>query len=258
MPRLKDMKNYNFGNFVFTGVRPDTLEEPEYTVVNIVTDKTGSISHFADEILEMEKQIIRDAKRPGYGQKLIVRATRFNSQEIEELHGFKTVTDIDIEAEYPEIYPSGMTPLLDAAGDGVAAVKCYCKELYYNDYTVNGLVVIVTDGLENYSKKTDMDELVNLSKSTLQSESMDSFKIIVIGINTSFSAQQDYTRFDVQGGDTIGDVLKRFSENIQAEFIDAGDVKEGVIGKVAGFISRSISSTSQALGTGAPSQKLDF
>jgi len=265
MPRLKDMKDFNFGQFVFTAVRPDTLGEPEYTIVNILTDMSGSVSGFADQLLEMEKQIIKDAQNPekGYGRRLIVRLNRFNSQNNNgnqsEVYGFKEVKDVDIDADHQVFDPYGATPLLDTHFDGVNSVLEYCKELYRNDYQTNGLTVLITDGLENSSHRATIEKVKELNDLAVTSEMLDSLKTIVIGINTSTPVRYGETSFPFNTGDTIGDVLQWYSDQfVNCQYVDAGDIKEGTIGKIAGFISQSISSTSQALGTGSPSQNLTF
>lgn len=247
MPRLKNMKDYNFGQFVFTAVRPDSLDEPEYTIVNIVTDMTGSVELFADQLLEMEKQVIRDAQRSPYGKRLIVRLTRFNNalnrNNQNEVYGFKAVGSVDVDADHLPFHPSGATPLIDATYDASKAVLEYSKELYQQDYNVNGLVVIITDGEENASHKVDYTELEKLIEGAVRSEMLDSFKTILIGINTQYCAT----------------ALQEFKDRCGIDqYVDAGEVKEGTIGKIGRFISQSISSASQALGTGSPSQNLTF
>jgi hypothetical protein len=42
------------------------------------------------------------------------------------------------------------------------------------------------------------------------------------------------------------------------EYISVGDVTEGKLAKLAQFISQSVSSQSRALGSGGPSQPVDY
>lgn len=250
MPRLANMQDYNFGNFVFTGTRPENLTEAEYTVVNILTDMTGSVEDFADQLLQMEKQIVQDAKgtkaKPSaYGKKLVIRLNRFNSSNNSannsEVYGFRQVSDIDIDADHQPFHPTGGTPLIDSTFDGVNAVLNYCKDLRQNDFTVNGLVVVITDGDENSSRRATLPQLKKLITEAVKTEALDSFKAILVGVNTS----------------NCGAFLQKFQADAGFDqYVDAGDVKDGTIGKLAKFISQSISSTSQALGTGSPSQNL--
>lgn len=263
MPRLQNMKDFNFGQFVFTAVRPDTLGEPEYTVVNIFTDSTGSVAGFSDQLLEMEKAIIKDAQKSSYGKRLIIRLNRFNSQNNSgnqsEVYGFREVKDINIDSDHQAFSPYGATPLVDTHYDGLNAVLEYCQELYRNDYMTNGLVIIIGDGLENASHRAEIDSVIELNKNAVKSEMLDSLKTIIIGVNTSEQVYDNYTSFPVNSGDTISNILNWYAGQFEnCQYIDAGDVEEGTIGKIAGFISQSISSTSQALGTGSPSQNLTF
>jgi hypothetical protein len=54
----------------------------------------------------------------------------------------------------------------------------------------------------------------------------------------------------------IREMMTGRSEVGITQFIDAGDATKGKLAKLAAFVSQSISSTSQALGTGGPSQAI--
>lgn len=280
MPKIADMKNYNFGNFSFSGAKPENLGEPEYTVVCIMDDMTGSVSSFADQLLKMERFVISDAKRSSFEKRIIFRSCRFNSVNrqtptINELYGFTPVGSLEPDKDHPSFSPHGSTPLLDAIYDGVLSVLKYCESLYDTDITgVNGLLVVITDGEENDSRRVrelaEKDgipfpngsqlakyqdkvagEIKELIETARRSEKLDSLKVILVGINTS-GQSGNY-------GVSIADLLSRLKDKIGIDqYLDAGDVKAGTIGKIAQFISQSVSSTSQALGSGAPSQNINM
>jgi len=59
--------------------------------------------------------------------------------------------------------------------------------------------------------------------------------------------------------DEIKKALDRFHKDANlSQFVDIGDATAGKLANLANFVSESVSSQSQALGTGAPSQTLNF
>ena len=85
------------------------------------------------------------------------------------------------------------------------------------------------------------DAVANVRKS----EVLESFKLILIGVNDGDAVVAKYLKeFNDEAG---------FDEHVPVDSIDAGS-----LAKLAEFISQSISSTSQSLGTGGPSQAVNF
>jgi predicted amidohydrolase len=74
-----------------------------------------------------------------------------------------------------------------------------------------------------------------------QEEFIESHVTVLIGINAANCASY-LKRFQTEAGIT--------------QFIDAGDANKDNLAKLAAFVSQSISSTSQAIGTGGPSQSI--
>jgi hypothetical protein len=59
--------------------------------------------------------------------------------------------------------------------------------------------------------------------------------------------------------DEVKKALDRFHKDTNlSQFVDIGDATAGKLAKLANFVSESVSSQSRALGTGAPSQTLNF
>ena len=60
-------------------------------------------------------------------------------------------------------------------------------------------------------------------------------------------------------GTEVKRALEKFKNDAKlSQFVDIGNATEGKLAKLANFVSESVSSQSQALGTGAPSQTLNF
>lgn len=225
-------------SFQFSAIKPDELESTEYTLVTIVVDESGSVAGFSNDLLNMLNKIIEACKKNPRSENLMVRVVSFNDN-LREIHGFKPLEDID-----PSSYSlmcGGMTALYDATFSAVGATVAYSNKLMNNDFDVNGIVFIITDGCDNVSSSGPnmIKEEVEKSK---RGEVIESLITVLIGINTT----------DAQ---VVGmlDVFKNEADLTQ--FVNVGEATPSKLAKLGGFISKSISSTSQTLGSGKVSQQ---
>ncbi len=248
MPKLMDdsMETGNINGlqkFQFSNTKIERLGATEYTLVTVAIDVTGSTAPFSLELKDMLKSIVTflsDPKNPRKNN-LLLRVIKFSSalpNSIEELHGFKLLSEINVN-DYPQFNPQGMTPLLDAIFSSVGATLTYAKKLTDQDFQVNGIVFVITDGCDNDSSATAKMIKAEMEKS-ITSEDIESLIGILIGIN-------------VQNCKTE---LIKVQQETNIKFIDAKDVTKGSLLKIGEFVSQSISSQSQSLGTGGPSQNI--
>lgn len=244
MPRLDaDTETHNAGgNFTFTGARISGLGATEYTLVNIEVDMSGSVSSFVGDLkLSIETAIDACAKSPR-AENLLVRVSAFSTAYrggLNEVHGFLPLASID-KAVYDTLKPGGGTPLFDATYSGVKAINAYGKKLFDQDYLANAITFIITDGDDTGGAATPAmikDEIARSAKD----EVLESHVTVLIGINTAH-CRPYLDRFQKEAGLT--------------QFIDVGDATKGKLAKLAAFVSQSISSQSQALGTGGASQAI--
>lgn len=233
------------GNFQFSAIRIDHLGASEYTLVTVVCDITGSVSGFEAELLKMIKTVVAACKKNPRAENLLLRVTLFNSiVRIEEIHGFKLLSEIDPDKDYKPLSPNGSTPLFDATYDAIGATLTYAKQLRTQDFDVNGCVYIITDGDDNASKMREHHIKEQIEQAT-QKENIESLITILVGINVA--------------DPTMKNRLENFhTKSNLTQFVDAGSATPQKLAKLANFVSQSISSQSQALGTGMPSQKLVF
>jgi uncharacterized protein YegL len=235
-----DMQTTQVANYSFSGVRPEKLGAPEYTLVTTVLDITGSVTSYAAQLLEMKQAIVRACRKNPRAEFLMLRDVEFN-EDVTEVHGFADLNRID-ENQYAVPNCRGLTALYDATYAAVAATNEYGRILTEQDFNVNGVVFVVTDGDDNRSVQTPSSIRQELLRG-VQNESIESLVVVLIGINAG--------QFKV--------ALERFQKDAGLQqFVDAGDATPRNLAKLAEFVSRSISSTSQSLGTGGPSQPLTF
>jgi len=240
---METLKTSGAGAFKFSAIRPENLGATEYTLVTIVIDTTGSVSSFASDLLNCLKTIIESCKKSPRAENLLVRVVTFNyNYNIEEFHGFKLLSMID-PGDYKDFICSGMTALFDATYSAIDAQLTYAKTLIDQDFNCNGCIYIITDGADNDSKVASKTMIKKKMEEATKSETIESLITILIGINTGMCKSY----------------LESFAmEANLTQYVDVGDANSQKLAKLAGFVSKSISSTSQALGSGGASQPFTF
>ncbi|MDP3645892.1 MAG: hypothetical protein Q8R25_02295, partial [bacterium] len=155
MPRMIDMmETGSIGQkFQFSATRIEHLGATEYTLVTVAIDVTGSTASFADELRTCLITAVESCKKSPRANNLLLRVILFSSSlpnGTEEVHGFKPLAEIDPNT-YPQFDPHGSTPLYDAVFSSVSAVNAYAKKLTAQDFLVNGIFFVITDGDDNVS-----------------------------------------------------------------------------------------------------------
>lgn len=228
------------GGFHFSAVRTDTLGAPEYTLVTLALDRTGSVAPFADVLFKIKQTVVEACRKSPRSDYLLLRVVEFNSG-VDEVHGFMPLAEIDVSA-YATPHCTGLTALNDAAFAAISATRAYGLTLSKQDYLTNGIVVVVTDGDDNASRTT-VAMVADEVKKAVQSEALESLRTVLVGVNTA----------------QLGSALKTFQASAGFDqFVDVADASAAKLAKLFDFVSRSISAQSQSLGTGGPSQALTF
>ena len=252
MPRLMDteetMQQTGPGAFQFSGVRVESLGASEYTLVTIVIDRSGSVQNFAKDLLNMVKTIVEACKKSPKAENLMIRYLIFN-ENITEIHGFRLLKDIDLDKDYEEIEAAGLTALFDASYDAIGATIDYSARLVDDyEFDVNGAVYIVTDGVNNRGSMTPTSIKDKIAYG-VGKEKIESLVTILVGLHDPSEMWADEVKVS----------LENFHQEAElTQFIDAGDATPGKLAKLANFVSQSVSSQSQSLGSGDASQALTF
>ena len=245
MPLFSDsLETHNLSNnYTFSAVPVDNLGASEYTLALVVTDVSGSVYGFRDDIEACVKRAVgacRDAPR---ADNLMLRVVHFNTT-VNEFHGFKPLMDC-APADYDgSIQPGGGTALYDATYNAVESLLNYGKDLVKNDYDCNAIVVVITDGDDNASTY-NAKQVQELFAKAMKDESLESLVSILVGVNVQDPYLSKYlSDFKNNGGFT--------------QYVEIDNADEKTLAKLGNFISKSISNQSQALGTGGPSQSISF
>jgi len=245
MPKLMGNEVKTPTGFTYSGVGVEDLGASEYTLVVIAQDTSTSVEDYKKEMEDCLKQILDACKKSPRSENLLLRLMEFNSQ-VGELHGYRELSKVD-PSEYDNLLdPRGWTALYDGTMDALESVDGYSRQLGDMDYLCNAIVFVITDGGENKSRISTTNMIRDKIKE-IKSESnmnLESLKVILVGVGTD---------------PYVMDALERFENETELDqFVKIGEATPGKLAKLAAFVSQSVSSTSQALGTGGPSQSLTF
>lgn len=244
MPKLNnnlEQVKLPVGNYGYTATRIDALTATEYTVVTLVQDESGTTSPFRALLETAIKEIVKACRHSPRADNLMLRLVSFGTK-LREVHGFKLLEACNVD-DYTGCYvDGGSTALFDSAHNAIEATMHYAANLTKNDFLCNGIVFVLTDGDDNASTYNTSHVRDALAK-CIQSESMESLISVLIGVNIADPHMKQR--------------LDDFSQSAGfSKFMALEDASEKSIAKLVEFVSRSISSQSQALGTGGPSKDI--
>lgn len=257
-----DLENFNIPNshYGFSAAKIDNLQAPEYTLATVVFDESGSTSGFAKEMEKATQEIVKSCRHSPRADNLMLRTVVFGTK-MSEYHGFKLLESCNV-ADYDSFYgKSGngaTTALFDSAHNAIKASNAYAKQLSANDFLCNGIVFVITDGDDNASLLTAV-QVGEAFQEAVKGEAMESCVAILIGVNVNDPSLHTYlTNFAKTAGFTPIKTKDATGKEVEVPYLSLGDASEKTLAKLAKFVSQSISSQSQALGTKGPSQSLVF
>jgi hypothetical protein len=236
----KDLETINAGSgYKFSATKLNKLGATEYTLSTLCMDASGSVSSYAAALEQALKTIRKAMDKSPRKDNLMLRLTQFNDN-LTELHGFKLLGDIK-ESDYDNILNiGGMTALLDAVDEGIQTTSAYAKQLTANNFFVNAIVVVVTDGQNNAGSIYDAAQIKKSLEEARKSENLESITLILVGVTSDDNNLDAYLQ-------------KLVTDAGISQYTSIGKATPGKIAKLAAFVSQSISSTSAALGSGQPS-----
>ena len=232
-------------HFGFSAKNVEELGASEYTLVTIAVDISSSVAIFKGEMEKCLKQIVDACRRSPRSDNLMIRVLFFGSK-LQEMHGFKLLQECHPD-DYDDCLPvGGMTALCDATVNAIEALDSYGTALVDSHYDTNGILIVITDGDDNNSTNTPKqaaDAIAEINKA----EALESLVSILVAVNIN-----DHR---------VGQYIQSFQQAVGfAQYVEVDNADAKTLAKLAKFVSKSISSQSNALGSGGPStlQSLDF
>ena len=248
MPKFTDateMDTHPIGGttFQFSAAKIENLGASEYTLVVIAVDCSGSVHPFKADMEKALQEVVGACRKSPRADNLLLRVVLFDTHA-QEFHGFKPLPDCN-EADYKGcLFDGGMTALYDAAYTGIKSATDFGKQLIAKQFQANAAIFVITDGQDNastVSRKMVADVLTEARSS----EALESIMPVLIGVNAK------------QGG--LDSYLEDFKNEAGfQQYVGIATADQKTLAKLGGFISRSISSQSQSLGTNGASKSLHF
>lgn len=247
MDNQENSVTFSTGTFGFSGTNINDIEVGDaVTLVGIAVDTSYSIGNFTKELTNALKDVVRSCQSSPRSDNLMIRVVNFDVKS-NEYHGFKELNKCDVNVYNNTFSKLGnSTALYDACVDTIESINKYGGELTSSDYTVNGIVVVLTDGDDNNSSQTKASVKKALQTATGEKK-LESLVSILVGVNTDDAG--------------VSILLKDFAREAGfTKYIDIKEASPKEIAKLAQFISKSISSQSQTLAGGSTvtSQSLSF
>lgn len=237
-----NLQQHKVGHFGFSATRIEDLGATEYTLVTVIADRSGSTASFQLEMEACLKEIVAACLKSPRADNLLLRLVTFDDNA-QEVHGFKLLADIKPDDYNGVMHPGGLTALYDACVDGIEATNNYGRQLLEQDYNVNGIVFVITDGMNNRGVSTT-NQVKKALEAAVSGENLESLVSILIGVNVNEPmALAELQKFATEAG---------FSHPL----VELKDANKNTLAKFAQFVSQSVSSQSQAVGSGGPSQKI--
>ena len=222
--------------FGFSAVRIDDLGATEYTLAVIAADTSGSVAPFLRHIEAAVGAVVQACRRSPRADHLLLRLTRFDD-DCGEVHGFRTLAELDPQAYAGALRSGGCTALYDATLNAVASVNTYGAQLARHHFEVNGIVFVLTDGQDNRSQHSAA-QVAEAVRAARQAERLESLTTVLIGVNLADARVRDDLNAFARAAD--------FTQFLALEQADAA-----ALARVADFVSRCVSAQSTCLGSGA-------
>lgn len=252
MPVFSDdsdtMEQHQAAHFGFSAAPLDELDADGYTLGTIAIDCSSSTYASRDEMEKALKAIVEKCQRNNpRADNMLLRVLIFHGRTVEEVHGFKLLSEIGLDAYSGCLTGGGSTNLFDACVDGLDAIAAFGDTLIQDERSVNGFFAVVTDGMENSSKLNpsssttpDPKYVREAMQNLLRTEKLESLLSILVGVDLDSFSKSALDQFHNDAG---------FSQYVELGGVDAVQLGD--------WVSQSFSAQSQSLGTGSASQPID-
>ena len=192
MDATADMTNLQTASrYGFSAVGLDALGALEYTLATVVCDISGSVTSWVKQLEECLKTILKSCQSSPRSENLLLRVVAF-SDDVEEIHGFRLLGDIDPKEYDGCLKTKGCTALFDAAHTAIEATADYGKLLVdQGEMSANAVIYVLTDGGDNASKNT-ATTIKKLIQQVRMDEKLESVAVILVGVGYGEQHLKDY------------------------------------------------------------------
>ncbi len=251
MPKLQTLTAADFATkkipgsaFGWSAIKTDHLGASKYTLVHLVYDNSGSVTVFAPQIRAAAEQSLLGMQRDkSTVNNVLIRQITFGLR-IKEINPFNLAKLIDPKEIVNALTcDEDGTLAFDAIDHAIKVTHGEAKDLRDKEYGVNAVIIMMTDGCDNGST-LQSGKSARASLDLLRgAELVESIKTILVKVNV----KDPY----------VSDALDRFAADVGFDQVeDVELIKDKHIARLAGLISKSVTSTAQSNGTGGPSKNV--
>lgn len=153
------------------------MTKENFTSINVIIDKSGSMSHLATDTIGGFNSFLKDQKAvPG---EAVVTLCTFSTGTPDMVYNFVKITDT-IGLTEKTYHPSGGTALLDAIGATMNLVGTKLASLSEEERPSKVIFLIITDGHENSSHEFSKDQIKSMVE---HQKSVYNWEFVFMGAN---------------------------------------------------------------------------
>lgn len=153
--------------------------------VCFIIDKSGSMMDVTGDTIGGFNSVIEQKKSESDFDNIIVTTVLFN-EEIELIHDRVDIKDVKMMTERDYI-ADGNTALYDAIGYGITRIDKLRKKTPKRNRPDYTMVIIVTDGLENSSRKYTSEDIVKM----IDEKGKEGWEFVYMGANVDSMLEAD-------------------------------------------------------------------
>lgn len=170
---------YDIGNFDV-----NDIQEEEIILMAIASDTSGSVHPFEKELNNGFAGLIEGLQKSHVAPKIMMKAIGFDDK-IDEKTGFMPVMNVNPARDFNYIANGSATAIYAAAKKAIEACVEYRTQLESTGINVKVLVIVITDGDDNYSPHLGVHakDVANMLDNIKKDEkNVYSFQTILFGI----------------------------------------------------------------------------
>jgi hypothetical protein len=162
----------------------------EQTHISIILDRSGSMSSCRAETIGAVNAYLTKARADGVLKEADLDLTIFDNESIDSIRSGAPIALADITDQ--DFVPRGYTPLYDAIGRGIDSLDARLAK----SGSGKAILVVVTDGMENASRKHDHSTISELIKARQEAG------WLVIFLGAGLDAAQQGTNLGIRASST--------------------------------------------------------
>lgn len=203
--------------------------KPNYTHINFLLDRSGSMSSIKDETITSFNVFIDEQKKLNVGDCTMTIVQFDNQNPHEVICDFVSIKDVK-KLDGTIFVPRGCTPLLDAIGQCINETGVRLSKMKEEDRPSVVIFVTMTDGIENASTIFTKDAI--LSKIKHQTDSYN-WKFVYLGANqdailvaSKLGISAGNAMSYAHTGDGVVRAMKATSDGVSMTRLCSGSVKD--------------------------------